>query len=59
MADILATNTCREENFLLTYFNGLAQSSFDKCKDTVVCIITTLSQFLTVKQNFQILFIFN
>jgi hypothetical protein len=35
MADVLATN--REENFLQTYFNGLAQSSFDKCKDAVVC----------------------
>lgn len=34
MADLLAT-TNREENFLQTYFNGLAQSSFDKCKDAV------------------------
>jgi hypothetical protein len=35
MADVLTTS--REEIFLQTYFNGLAQSSFDKCKDAVVC----------------------
>ena len=34
MADVL---TSREEIFLQLYFNGLAQSSFDKCKDAVVC----------------------
>ncbi len=40
MAETLATNTNREETFLQTYFNGLAQSSFDKCKDVVVgCFI--------------------
>ena len=39
MAAIVTTHTNREENFLQAYFNGLAQSSFDKCKDTVVCVL--------------------
>lgn len=34
MAEVGSTN--REENFLQIYFNGLAQSGFDKCKEAVV-----------------------
>lgn len=34
MAEVGSTN--REENFLQIYFNGLAQSGFDKCKEVVV-----------------------
>lgn len=38
MADSFPNSTIKEENFLQSFFNGLAQSAFDKCKDAIVSV---------------------